>query len=183
MNSHQVLATIRDELSNNVHERERLQREADALRLTIDILSRGQRRSPARQAKPKKKRRSPKQPSMGVTTADVDMTGAETQIEQITRIAKAAPNGEVNTIQMVDLLVEVGLADESKREALRSSLYRHMKRHPDFLVIRRGWFRYSTEQDELDTDEHPADASAKKGHEDCDDGDDCDILLDLFGRP
>ena len=179
MNSHQVLATIRDELITNAHERERLRREADALRLTVEILSRGQHRSPARQAKPKKKRRSPKQPSMGVTAADVDMTGAETRIEQLTRIATAAPSGEVNTIQMVDLLVELGLAHESKREALRSSLYRLIRRHPDFMFMRRGWFRYSKpEQDEL-----PADASVNQGHEDCDDGDDCDILLDLYGRP
>ena len=80
--------------------------------------------------------------SMNVVAEEVDFGGAKTTMQRLLRIAKASPSGEVCTIEVVDMLIDLGLVAPSSRESCRSYLHDQMKQHPDFKRLRRGWFIY-----------------------------------------
>ena len=92
----------------------------------------------------RKKRQSPVQHSMGVGAKDVDLTGAKTRLEQMVRVAEAAPNNEINMTQVTELLIAVGIVPPTRFDGCRTSLHNTVKKHGDcFKRVRQGWYRYT----------------------------------------
>lgn len=86
--------------------------------------------------------RRPPGPRMGVSASDVDFNGAESMAERLRRIAEVAPHGEINTMQTSELLIGAGLTRSKSRYNVDSIVHRCIKQSPDFVWIRRGWWRY-----------------------------------------
>ena len=97
----------------------------------------------------KKKQRQPRvQGTMGVEPKDVDLTGANSRIEQLVRIAKVAPNHEVNLTQATRLLIAIGAIPKSKFDSTRTTLHNAVRKGENgFNRIRTGWYRYIPSKD------------------------------------
>ena len=89
-----------------------------------------------------KKRQSRKKVDMCVEPKDVDLTGANTRLELLVRIAKAAPNNEVNLGQATKLMIAAGVISQSKFDSTRTTLYNAVRRRENgFRRVRSGWYR------------------------------------------
>ncbi len=153
MANQDTVAVIRDLLDKNATERERLSREENALRLTVEILSRNEGRWPRQKAKSRRVR-GPRIPPL---PDDIDISGAATIAECLTVIGRSVPEEELNTTQVARLLIKTGKS-RAKLDSLRSTVRARLNAHPDFVWVRRGWYRYAP------------------GEHDCDGSDDCAVL-------
>ena len=153
-----ILNVIRDELLSNARERDRLQREADALRVTALVLAR-RGKSPQEAEEPQKSTRT-------------DTSGED--ILEVCLKEFGQSRGEFGVMEAARWIVETGKTSVPL-EKLRYRLRYRLEKNLCFTKARRGRYRYVL-------DGAPETGQARNGHENCDDGDDCDILIDLVGR-
>ena len=89
-----------------------------------------------------RRNRRPPGPRMGVSVRDVDFREAESVTDRLKRVAEVAPHGEINMMQTAELLIDGGLTRSKSRFNVVTTIHRAVKRSPDFVWLRRGWWQY-----------------------------------------
>ena len=148
MNIEQVLArnradqqAVTAEIKEVSRVRYYLESEARALNEAAGYLAKRQLVSQVMDQRDREARKGQK---MGLTPADVDLTGADTLSEMIRRVAQRAPHHEIRLVETTDLLVALGVT-KWKRASLKAMIHRRCERMPDFCHVGRGWWRMGDE--------------------------------------